>query len=506
MSEETQRQRVRGAATVFSDFASVLGARFASALFALATVLLTTRILGPEGYGIYAYVSVLALLISTVTASWTNAAVTRYGREEFERRGSTAAVTWSRIRLTAPLLVIASLLIVATKVAGGFPLHISWPLTWLAIAYGVVLVSDDHIVYSLEAVGRMKRSAAQLITRQVLVIGALAAILVAGLGASPFVVGCIVAAGTALSAVGFGSSVWSVSLWPPRAEPELRRRMLRFSAPLIAFTVSQYVIRSIDLIVIGAFATAATVGVYAVAYQSYGVLQQLTTVSGPVLTPLFVSLRMAGREAVVDRYLERAVPQLMLIASTLAGVAVPFVHVAVPVVFGQSFAGASDPLTILLLAVLIGFNVNFLSPVIVLHERTGGVGIVNAVAAVVNIVGDVILVGPAGLHLIGPAIATAVTVAMVLVGYVLILRDTTSAHVTVSAIAFLPFIAGFIPAVTMPSAIAIPVGIVAAVLCAAAIMRWRAPFNREDVGLISQLDIPRPLKRLTVGILEAVAR
>src|SRR5215211_7387715 len=318
MRETTQRQRVRGAATVFSDYASVLGARFASALLSLLSVLLMTRILDPDGYGVVAYVSVIALLIFTVTSAWTSTAVSRYGREEFEERGSTVTVTWSRARLTAPLLGIAALIVVSIKLAGGFPPQLSWALTWLAIAFGVVLVASEHIVYSLEAAGRMKMSAAQLLSRQVLVLGGLAGILITGVGDSTLVVASVLAAGAGISTLMFGSRVTRISLWPPRSNAEVRRRILRFSVPLIAFTLSQYAIRSVDLIVISAFVGASAVGVYAVAYQAYSVLQQLTTASGPVLTPLFVSLRRGGQEELVDRYVERAIPQLTLIAATLA--------------------------------------------------------------------------------------------------------------------------------------------------------------------------------------------
>jgi len=506
MRETTQRQRVRGAATVFSDYASVLGARFASALLSLLSVLLMTRILDPDGYGVVAYVSVIALLIFTVTSAWTSTAVSRYGREEFEERGSTVTVTWSRARLTAPLLGIAALIVVSIKLAGGFPPQLSWALTWLAIAFGVVLVASEHIVYSLEATGRMKMSAAQLLSRQVLVLGGLAAILITGIGDSTVVVASVLAAGAGISTLMFGSRVTRISLWPPRSNAEVRRRILRFSVPLIAFTLSQYAIRSVDLIVISAFVGASAVGVYAVAYQAYSVLQQLTTASGPVLTPLFVSLRRGGQEELVDRYVERAIPQLTLIAATLAGLAVAFVGVAVPVIFGDAFDGASDPLAILLLATVLGFVANLLAPVIVLHERTAAVGAVNVLAALVNIVGDILLVGPAGLHLVGPAIATVAAIAIIVVGYVAIVRDCTSVGVALPIPALLPLVAGFVPAIALTHAVGLPVAIGATAVCAAIVMLSAKPFEREDLDLISRLDIPSPLKRLTVRTLELTAR
>jgi O-antigen/teichoic acid export membrane protein len=304
----------------------------------------------------------------------------------------------------------------------------------------------------------------------------------------------------------FGRLIRSVALWPPRFDASLRRRMLHLSLPLVAFTVSQYVIRSVDLIVIGAFASVAAAGIYAVAYQGYVVLQQMTTASGPVLTPLFVSLRAAGSERLVDRYVERVIPQLTLVGAVLVGLALPLVPIAVPILFGDAFGGAADPLAILLLAIVVGFTANLLAPVIVLHERTLPVGVVNVAAAAVNIVGDIVLVGPAGLDLTGPAIATTAAMALILVGYVAIVRDVSTARCRIPVAASLPAVAGFIPAVALGGIAGVAVGVPATLIVAALVILIARPFERADLDLISRLDMPQPLKRLTIRMLELTAR
>lgn len=505
MRDTEQARPVRGATTVFSDYASVLGARLGSSLLSVLSVLITTRILVPSAYGAVAYVAVIALLIFMATSAWTSAAVSRYGREELEEGRSMVAVTWSRVSLTAPLLAVAALVVLAIKVVGGLPPQLTWPLTGIAIVYAFVLVASDHVVYSLEAAGRMKTSALQLVSQQALVIAGLTIVLASGTGQTPTVVASIPAVSTALFTVIFGALIRRVALWPPTRDPELRRRMLRFSIPLIAFTLSQYAIRVVDVLVIGAFATAAVVGIYAIAYQAYSVLQQLTTASGPVLTPLFVSMRGAGREALLDRYVDRTIPQLTLIASTVVGLAVPVVGVAVPLVFGDDYSRASDPLAILLVAIVVGYSANLLAPVIVLHERTVPVGIVNAIAAAINIAGDVILVGPAHLPVVGPAIATTAATGAILVGYARIVRSCTTARATISPAIYAPLVAGFIPAVALAGVAAVVVGICAALVCAGAVMLLDKTFVVEDLDLIARLDIPGPLKRLTVRIVELTA-
>jgi O-antigen/teichoic acid export membrane protein len=505
MSHPGARGSVRGMATLFRDYTSVLGARFASSLLSLCSVLITTRILDPAGYGVVAYVSAAALLVSAVTSSWTNAAVSRYGRQEFEEYGTTVAVTWARMQLVAPLLLIAAPILIFVKLGGGFPAEVSWPLTWLAIAYGVVLGTSDHVTYSLTAVGRIRTSALQLVSQQTLAIVILAGILISGGGASPAVIVSVTVASLALVTIVFASRVARVALWPPRRDADLRRRMLRFAGPLAAFTLSQYVIRYVDFFVIGAFATTTAVGIYAIAYQGYGVLQYFTTATGPVLTPLFVSLRMGGREDLLNRYVERLIPQLMLLAATLAGLAVPFVGIVIPVVFGESYAKASDPLAILLFASISQFGAALLSPVIFLHERTVPVGVVNILAVLVNVIGDIVLVGPAGMHLTGPAIATGAATATIMIGYVGIVRGCTDAHASVRPAMLAPFFAGLVPTLVLTHA-AFVVAIVATAGCAAAVTLLAKPFEQEDVDLIARLDMPTPLKRLATRALELAAR
>jgi O-antigen/teichoic acid export membrane protein len=492
-------------ATVFRDYMSILGARFASSLLSLCSVLITTRILAPSAYGVVAYVSAIALLVSTVAAAWTNAALTRYGREEFEKCGSMRAVTWARLRLIAPPFVFALLIVSFVKLAGGFPAQLSWPLTSLAISYGVVVAASDHITYSLTALGRIRTSALQLVTQQVLGIGILATILVSGVGGSPILIVSCTVGSMALVTVGFGSRVTRTALWPPQRNVELQRRMLRFAVPLVAFTLSNYVGRYVDLFVIGGFATARAVGIYAIAYQAYMVLQYFTTATGPVMTPLFVSLRMGGREDLVERYVERMVPQLTLVAATFAGLAVPIVAIAMPLVFGESYGAAAEPLAILLFASVSQFGAALLSPVILLHERTAPIGVVSLIAVLVNVVGDIVLVGPAGMHLTGAAIATGAAGATIMIGYVIIVRNCTSARASFRLTMFTPFFAGLVPTLVLTDAAA-AVALGATVTCAAIVTLVAKPFQHEDLDLIARLDMPPPLKRLASRALELAAR
>src|SRR3954453_12689553 len=73
-SNSAVTRSVRGAATVFSDVASVMGARVASMVLSLASVLLVTHLLSPSAYGGLPFFTMLSTLVFTITSGWTSTA------------------------------------------------------------------------------------------------------------------------------------------------------------------------------------------------------------------------------------------------------------------------------------------------------------------------------------------------------------------------------------------------------------------------------------------------
>jgi O-antigen/teichoic acid export membrane protein len=501
------RRRALGAATVFSDYSSVLAARIASVVLSLGSVLLLTHLLAPAQYGVLALLTVVATLVFTVTSAWTSTAVARYGREEFERNGSVAAVTWARVALTAPLIFAAAALLVALKLLHVLPPEFSWALVWLAVGYGAVLVASEHAVLVLEAMGRIKLSALGMILQQAAIVGAIAFVYVTGLAKSPIAIASIWLAGTVVVTIAFSATAFRTAFWPASLDRTMLRRLLRFSTPMIAFTVSQYVIRSVDLVVIRAFGTAADLGIYAVAYQGYSVLQAIGTAAPPILTPLFVSLRSAREEHLIERYFERVVPQLTFILATAMGIGALFTAWLVPIVFGHGFSGAADPLTVLLFPAVLFFSASLFAPIVVLHERTKAVGAINVVAAVVNVVGDLVLIGPVDMGSTGAAVATLAALIVVFAGYFVVARQCTGVNARFPVGVFAPLIVGIGLALALPSAtLAVAIGVPAVLVCGITTQLALKLFQVQDSQMIEGLDMPPRLKRLALRGLAVVAR
>ncbi len=494
---------VRGEATAFTDIVSVSAARAVSIGLALVSTTIVTHMLLPRRYAIIAYIAVISGLLFTTTASWTATAIGRYGREELERDGSVRAASWARMVITAPLVAMAIAVILLLKLAGAMPRDMTWGFVAIAVASGLVLIGGEHLINLLETCGRMKLTAVALALQRVLSIVGLIVLIVAGVSGSPAAIALIWLAVGCMFTVALATTVWTVGIWPATIDVPLLRQMVAFSLPMIAFAVSQYVIQAVDVVILGAYRPSRDVGLYAIAYQGYGSLQQLATTATIVLSPLFISLRVASREGLIDRFYERLVPQVLFLTAMAAGLAAPLLRVIVPLVFGRPFGPAARPLAILLLAWTLYAASSFVAPILVLHERSRVIGAVNTVAAIVNVTGDWLLVGVFGVGIVGPAIVTAASVAVIAVGYFYAAADCLDLPRMLPIAMVAPAAAGVAVALVFDGGLAVAVGVAATLGTAAIAFLLKRPFGAADVELIGKLDIPGPFKRLT---LRALAR
>lgn len=503
---EGSARAVRGLDTLVGDFAGVTGARIATLVLGVLTVVLTARILTPAGYAVIAYMTLGAGLIMAVASGWSGAAVMRYGREELDWTTSMQRTAWARAALTGPILIAVSAVPALLKVAGLLPAELTWTYVWLTIALGFFFVAGEQLQVVLDAAGRMRLSAAAAAGRQAILVVALAVIAVGGADGSTLTVAWATVAVAALLMLGLSCALRGLRIWPPHLDRVLLRRIFIFSTPLIAFTASQYGMRSVDIVVLRAYGTAEDVGIYALAYQSYSMLQTLAVTATIVLIPLFVSLREAGREELVARYFERLVPPAIFASSALGGLMAPLAVLAVPFVFGADFLDAGRPLALLVAALVLFGIASLLAPILMLHERTREVSLVNIAALVLNVIADIVLIGVLRVGIVGPALATIAALVVIVVGYFVVARrDLGTAPVLSPALA-LPLAAGVVPAVMLEGVAGAVLG-VAGASAAAGLVLWRLTlFVEQDAELVARLDLPAPIRARVVSAIRRLAR
>ncbi|MGH2917273.1 MAG: lipopolysaccharide biosynthesis protein [Solirubrobacteraceae bacterium] len=503
---ERPARSIRGLDTLVGDFAGVTGARAATLVLGLLTVVLTARVLSPEGYAVIAYLTLGGTLIMFVAGGWSGAAVMRYGREELDRTASMQRSAWARAALTAPMLVAVSALLVALKAAGALPGEFTWTYVWLTLALGLFFVAGEQLQVVLDAAGRMRLEAAAVAGRQALLVAGLVAIAVSGIGRSTLAVAWLWVAVAALLVLGLALALRGLRLWPPRLDRAQLRRIFVFSLPLVAFAASQYGMRAVDIVVLRAYGTPEEVGVYALAYQSYTMLQTLAITITIVLIPLFVSLREAGREELVARYFERLVPQTVFVTAVFAGLLAPLVVLCVPAVFGTEFEEAGRPLALLVGALALFTVTSLLAPILMLHERTRETSLINVAALMVNIAGDIVLVGWLDAGVVGPAIATIAALAVIVAGYLVVARRDLATRPALSPALFVPLVAGVLPPVLIDGPAGAGLGL-AATVAAAALVLWRvALFAEQDADLVARLDLPAAIRTRAETAIRRLAR
>jgi len=402
--------------------------------------------------------------------------------------------------------VLVSALLPALKLAGALPQEFAWTYVWLTVALGFFFVAGEQLQVVLDAVGRMRLSAAGAAARQALLLAGLAVIAISSAGRSTLTVAWLTVGVAALLMLMLALALRGLRIWPPRLDRAQLRRIFVFSMPLIAFAASQYGMRSVDIVVLRAYGSAEDVGIYALAYQSYTMLQSLAVTVTIVLIPLFVSLREAGREELVARYFERLVPQGIFVASALGGLLAPLVVLAVPLVFGADFRDAGQPLALLVAALVLFGIASMIAPILMLHERTREVSLVNVVALLLNVVADVALVGVLGLGIVGPAIATIATLLVIVAGYLVVARRDLQTAPALSPALALPVAAGVLPAVLVDGAVGVALALGAALVVTAFVL-WRlALFAEPDVELVQRLDLPAPIRSAVVASISRLAR
>jgi O-antigen/teichoic acid export membrane protein len=493
---------VRGVTRVAGDLAAVASGRVGLAVLSGMSVILTTRMLGPRGYAFVGLVGIVSTLVWTASSSWLSTSVRRYGREEFELRGRMNRITWNWAAIAAPLTLASILLVVMLKAAGAFPLGLSWSLVMIAVGFSVALIAVEYLATVLETSGRMRLSAVSQVLSQAGYVGALVVLYVAAVHVSAsrvllFSLASYSALGLALTAL-----AWKAAVVPAEFDRPLLRRMVRLSIPMIGFMVSQYVFSSVDIIILKMFRTQADVGVYALAYQAFSVLSRVTQSGAIVLIPLFVSLKMAGRGDLVARYMQRNVAQVLFLIAALTALVISFLPLIVPLAFGRAFAGATAPMAILLAGLVFLFAQYLIAPVLTLNEQTRAMAVISALATLLNLVGDVVMVAVLHMGIVAPAIATSAALGFMFAAYYISAARASSVKRKVPLMGAVPLTAALVPTLIWGGIAGTAIGLAAVAVTSFAILRITRPFGPEDAEIVAKLRLPEPVRR---GALKALA-
>ena len=488
MDAETGSSSATAVRWAWWDYVSVLSSQGIFALWTVLGVILSARILGPEGYGTVAlFMSVIQLLF-IVGVKWSFPAVVRFGREALIREGAGGRVFWAWMPLFAGSLLLCSLILVLLSREVGHLVGLQDSHSQLFIFFLSLTAMAMAAVQLLQMKGKMRVAAWVTVVGRAIFVGLLAAFaLWSSWRITPKAV-------ILLSALGLAAQVLISLLYmgtrvvcPFRTGWGLTRNMARYSLPLVLAFIGAYVSDWADLYFLRLFRDHAEVGVYQVSYQALlfvtGVLIGINTLAFPLLT----AWRAEGREDRVVRYVVCLIPKVGVLWGLLVlgiGIVQEPIFLAV---FGPKFVGSEYFFSVLLIGAAFQSITSLYSPLFLTHDIPGqGTSIVLLMAGV-NVMGNFLLVPTFGA--VGAAFSTSGSFA---VSAWLHLRWGNR---RIGVDRFVAFVPPSLVALALLAARGRGLGIRAAIFLGASVAliewarRWRI-FSMEDLSFIEQLPSP----------------
>jgi O-antigen/teichoic acid export membrane protein len=390
----------------FWDFFTVFGGRAIALPLAFLATVLAARILGNEGYGTLSLFLLVSQLFFLFGINWTSAAVIRYGKEEFVINGKINRTFWSRNALLIPSLVLALILVWLFRERILSYLSMQPKSILLLALFLISLTISDYVQSILQATSQLRFYSAVKVMQFLFIVVFLGMLsLFPGDGDALLKVIWSYVISTLLASCIPLLRIQCRLLLPMAVDHNNVKRIFIFSYPVVFGSLSAYVVNWIDLIVIKRYSTIADVGIYSLAYQGMTALQQISMIISVVGTPMMVALLVTGRKDLILRYVERIVPQGLLMWNILVCLVTLCALYLIPKIFGIDFAASTTPFALLMVG--MGWNMlnTFYSPVMTSYElikQSMGIGVV---IALLNLGGDLILVP--GLGICGASVATS---------------------------------------------------------------------------------------------------
>jgi O-antigen/teichoic acid export membrane protein len=488
-----------GVKTSFWDYLSLLSGNLILIPFGIVSVIMTTRILGPEGYGYITIFNLVTAFLVMVTANWTATSLVRFGREEYDQQGKLHHTFWARTIILTPCLFMGIGIVYLWRgFISDYMKMPSW-VVWLVIGSAFILIARTYLDYILQAIHRMKAYAAtQIVFVAVSIIG-LTLIFV---GFFPKTYLTVIIVGLITNAI----TVILLSLFliphrvlsPVKTDLKMLREVFSFSYPLMIGNLAAFVVNWIDVIVIKHFFSMSDVGGYQLAYNMFNLLAGLIGSVTVLMTPILVSFLAAKREDLVLRYSTRLVPQGFLLWTTMIGVVMSICSPIFRIVFGEGFGVSAIYFQFLAIGLVISGLVNFYSGEITAYKLIK-LGVMASVArGVVNLIGDILLVPKMGP--LGAALSTTGGIIVAALCYLLICQRQLQEKILWQFILVLPALLslGINRILSGPETpvLAIVVTLVSSLYLARALHLFRS----DDLVLLDYIQMPTPLKKAIAWI------
>lgn len=386
------------------SYVIVIACQALAAVAAIAALRWLALYVDPATFGQYALFQSVVSAAALFFVSWPNAALLRFGREEWVRDGRVGITFAARALLFAGCtsLAIALAWLLDSRLRVFLHVELS-PFVWVALAV-IVVPAAELAIYLNQAIGRTEiYGYSPAITRVGFFAGVATIPLLAVHPGWTYLAGCMIAS-TAAAAVFSFATMPRATWYGFRVTSPTVVTLLKYSWTLPFAAVSTYVVNWIDMWVIRAVRGVGSVGVYSWAYQITAIAGLAFAPIAVVLTPRVIDARLKKDHLRIARYIDSILP-LAIVFAGIIGLLFVFVFPAFQSIASPAYAPAYPVILILLAALPFQLIAYLVTPLANAYEGLlPRIVLVSAVIAGINAVGDVMLVPRLGIS--GAAVAT----------------------------------------------------------------------------------------------------
>lgn len=386
---------------------SVSAGNYAAIAAGIVTNILLARALGAAEYGRLALLLMASGIMAVVASTWTLTGLIRFGAQEYADRRTVAGSLLARIVIVVPSLAIVA--IVTWVLGGPLSAYLDTPTATLAIVlfHATASALSQSVGGVFQAAERMTVYGASLFVDRIAVLGAVTALAIAG----PFDAAdalLTVTLGVTLSSLGGLAFAAHLGLLARgRLDPAGVSALWRFSLPQLGGSwAGVFGSQWIDYVIIRRYLSLGDLGIYALAFQIAGTVQQMATIVATVMLPRYSALVAGGAHEAIRGMLAFGSLRWIVAFAGGAGVLLALAGPVVPLVFGVQFAAVTLPLSLLLVASCAVAVFSTLNPALAAYGIVWPVTGAVLVSVSVNIALDLVLIPPFGIA--GSAIATVV--------------------------------------------------------------------------------------------------
>lgn len=480
--------------STFWDTVCLITGKLSLAIFSLVAISLTTRILGVEGYGKLALFLAVMQAAFLLGISWTQAAIVRYGIEEYTKTKKINKTVWTRVLFLGPLAFACIVLLYLFRYRIIAYTKISTLNFQLIIAFFIFYSLSSEVQYYLRALNKIKiYGFLQSVEKGIIILG-LSFIILKIWPQNVSSVLSVYIFSSALIAVPALILIFAKTMPIQIDKRRFKRMLIVFSLPLLVSTTGVYFFNWIDIIIIKKFMSIQDVGIYSLAYNGMSILQQFSMLTTVITMPLLITFLAKDRIDLIKRYISRIIPQALFLWIVLLSLCIMSARLIIPILGGDHFRQAIIPFSGLLIGLIASGFSSLYTPIIQAYEMMKFATFTAIVMTALKISGDFLLIPKIGIS--GAVIATSISFFTGAVIRSIVMRKKMGLKADFKILIFsLPAFIVLYCFNIAPSPRNFILGTTAFIASLWLIVIKSNLFSKEDIGILRHINMPVFLKK-----------